>query len=280
MCLRIGLKFSCDCLGTKTFPGLLSFCPQWSAIGLMDFTEEELERIGHVSECFGDYWDEPAFFSLKRPCLDCFKAAWPHSGGANLDDVDRVHQHLYAHAIRRGLEINELIPLLGWDSQDLSPEDLEWVQSLLESIRAIVLTIETKVTNPATPASSRTIETLSLLEAQLHSAEKENIVQSGLREMGLITDTLPPLFEPVPLSTLEEKECPTCSLSYGEKDENGLIEEPVKSPCNHVMGSSCFRHWVVQNGHANCPLCRAGFSERTHKFPVRTPAWLALIRGF
>ena len=61
----------------------------------------------------------------------------------------------------------------------------------------------------------------------------------------------------------DEQQCSICMQAYGTTpSENGIIERPIRLPCNHVMGSECIAIWVsssVPGGTVNnntCPICR------------------------
>lgn len=138
--------------------------------------------------------------------------------------------------------------------------------------------------SPSYPEAKEAFDTTSSLERFSHTVVTMNVVFAGARELDLVDDLfeepLPSLFQPVPRSDLkDEQKCPICYSTFCEPDEDGAVEEPVKSSCNHIIGFRCFRQWVIEEECENCPLCRTGFSRATHNFPRRTPAWLKLIRG-
>ena len=60
----------------------------------------------------------------------------------------------------------------------------------------------------------------------------------------------------------ENQCCSICMEDYGTTESlTGIIERPVKLPCNHIMGSECISIWVSApstggSGNNTCPICR------------------------
>lgn len=294
MCFRLVLQYSCLCQNSKA---QVLFCVlhDGDLVDLQILDEDKIKKSKR--NCFGDSWDEPAKIRLKRPCFDCIKSDLLIVDQRSTIDIRPVYERLGEIAHREHTTIIELISdFTDTDTTDrLSPEDLKWIRSLILSLRYNIAFLETKDQagikrrleekgySPVKPITKSQVESLSLLEAQLDLIDISNIIDVALRGSFIDSEApLPPLFEQVPWSddSKDDNECPICSSTYGEQEENGAAEEPVKSPCNHIIGSRCFKEWVVQQGRKNCPLCRTGFSETTHDFPLRTPEWLTLLRGF
>lgn len=54
---------------------------------------------------------------------------------------------------------------------------------------------------------------------------------------------------------LEDVDCCICTLQYnGKTAETGPMEEAVRLPCSHVLGSSCLSQWLMNS--STCPTCR------------------------
>jgi len=57
----------------------------------------------------------------------------------------------------------------------------------------------------------------------------------------------------------DNQKCCLCQEEYGtQASTRGIIERPVKLPCNHIMGSECITLWLTGGGNS-CPLCRHVF---------------------
>lgn len=91
----------------------------------------------------------------------------------------------------------------------------------------------------------------------------------------------PKLLTKVPLETLEEDlECFVCQDPFGEKNEDGVIEDAVETPCHHLIGSSCANQWFIEEKHDICPFCRTSFPKVQYEYPndkKSTPGWLAVV---
>ena len=56
----------------------------------------------------------------------------------------------------------------------------------------------------------------------------------------------------------KHSQCSICLEKCGEMShETGLIELPVRLPCQHIVGSGCISHWLQTNN--TCPMCRRVF---------------------
>lgn len=61
----------------------------------------------------------------------------------------------------------------------------------------------------------------------------------------------------------ENQQCCLCREEYGtEPSTRGIIERPVKLPCDHIIGSECITLWLTTGGGNSCPMCRRIFFPR------------------
>lgn len=68
----------------------------------------------------------------------------------------------------------------------------------------------------------------------------------------------------VPYADLTETNCPICSEDYNTTDTDGsIVEQPVRLPCNHIVGRACITIWLFPSEQAKntCPFCRREFFE-------------------
>ena len=71
------------------------------------------------------------------------------------------------------------------------------------------------------------------------------------REVTSYVESLPR----VPQQELEDTDCHVCLLKYNRRSaDTGHIDEPVRLPCSHILGSSCLRQWLMTS--TTCPYCR------------------------
>jgi len=57
-------------------------------------------------------------------------------------------------------------------------------------------------------------------------------------------------------------------------------EEPIRTECGHVFGTSCLQQWINEQGdHAECPYCRKRLSRKpaTADFNFYVPPWFHLL---
>ena len=53
----------------------------------------------------------------------------------------------------------------------------------------------------------------------------------------------------------DDADCHICLLQYhGRTTDTEPLEEPVRLPCSHILGSSCLWHWLIKS--TTCPTCR------------------------
>ena len=57
------------------------------------------------------------------------------------------------------------------------------------------------------------------------------------------------------------RSCMFCQQGFGYSDE-----EPVRLPCQHVVGAACVRVWISYNN--GCPICRADISDAGGSEPL------------
>ena len=59
----------------------------------------------------------------------------------------------------------------------------------------------------------------------------------------------------------QDKDCHICLLQYYDRTaDTGPIEQPVRLPCSHILGSSCLREWLTKS--TSCPVCRRNLLPR------------------
>lgn len=104
--------------------------------GLREISQEELHISGPADKCFGDSWNEPIFFSLKRPFHDCWMESL--NGGLNCTSICKVFERITKHARAFGVGSKNFISLLGNDSKEISLQELKWVQKLLDPLRFLI----------------------------------------------------------------------------------------------------------------------------------------------
>jgi hypothetical protein len=56
-------------------------------------------------------------------------------------------------------------------------------------------------------------------------------------------------------------DCPVCLETIRKSGRS-----TIRLECSHCLCGDCATKWIVQNGHSNCPLCRA----KTHHFSRET----------
>jgi hypothetical protein len=108
--------------------------------------------------------------------------------------------------------------------------------------------------------------------------------------------------EKVDISSLkhDELDCTICRQQFGVVDEDGEIENPVKTnnpDCPHIFGETCLFTWMITND--TCPMCRRqlGFVDLNSDENIAaekaedqrlevdaiargTPAWLIALHGY
>lgn len=42
------------------------------------------------------------------------------------------------------------------------------------------------------------------------------------------------------------------------------VDEPVRLPCSHILGSECLKQWLSSSGAASCPLCKRDLITKCH----------------
>lgn len=131
MCHLFGLQRSCLCKDSKIN---VLYCPS-RHFTFEQVQEHKLEE--NKSECFGDSWDEPTIFNLHYPCLDCINLDDTHSLQISLRDVYQVFQRLEAEAQKKNCATIGVVPQLADTTIAtlLSPEDSNWLQSFVLSLR-------------------------------------------------------------------------------------------------------------------------------------------------
>ena len=56
------------------------------------------------------------------------------------------------------------------------------------------------------------------------------------------------------------KQCGICQEKFGKVDLHaGVMDVPVRLPCQHIVGSNCIRKWLSPDEHGKntCPFCRS-----------------------
>ena len=67
----------------------------------------------------------------------------------------------------------------------------------------------------------------------------------------------------------KDSECGICQEKYGNVDSHpGAMDNPIRLPCQHVIGSDCIRRWVSPSEHGKntCPFCRYIFFSSYQDF--------------